>query len=227
MIDVRKELEDHIDLKYRDFHMKSVPGVSGILGVRMPDLRRIVEDICKGDWREFLERPAEFYEEHMLRGLIIAGAKMDFDERVEYTKMFLPEINNWAICDSFCGSWKVKGAQDREKLWDYCLELIDTDDEYGMRVSAVMMMGKFMDSAHIDMVLELLTKKHHDGYYYKMGAAWALSCCYIKYPEKTEPLLFIDTLDKEIRNKAIQKISDSFRVSKEDKDRLKAKKKML
>jgi 3-methyladenine DNA glycosylase AlkD len=90
-----------------------------------------------------------------------------------------------------------------------------------------MMLAHFLDDEHIDDVLRLLTTKYHRGYYYKMGAAWTLSYCYIKYPEKTEPMLFKDTLDKEIRNKTVQKISDSFRVSKEDKERLKAKKKSL
>ncbi|MCL2333218.1 MAG: hypothetical protein FWC52_00275, partial [Candidatus Methanoplasma sp.] len=78
-----------------------------------------------------------------------------------------------------------------------------------------------------DMVLELLTTKYNPGYYYKMGAAWTLSYCYIKYPDRTEPMLFGGPLDSDIRNMAIRKITDSFRVSKEDKARLKAKKKSL
>jgi len=91
----------------------------------------------------------------------------------------------------------------------------------------VMMLDHFLEDERIDEVLRLLTTKYHPGYYYRMGAAWALSFSYIKYPEKTEQALFMDSLDKDIRNKAVQKISDSFRVSKEDKERLKAKKKAL
>lgn len=227
MIDVKKELMDHADTdaKWQDFQSTVIPGATDILGVRMPAIRNISKKICKDDWRAFLNEPVKFFEERMLRALVIANAKMEFDERLDRTKKFVSEIDNWAVCDIFCGDWKVKDGPEKERLWEYCLELIETDDEFEMRVSAVMMLAHFLDDEHIDDVLRLLTVKNHKGYYYKMGAAWTLSYCYIKYPEKTEPMLFLDSLDREIRNKAVQKISDSFRVSKEDKERLKAKKK--
>ena len=39
-----------------------------------------------------------------------------------------------------------------------------------------------------------------------MGNAWALSVCYVKFPEKTRAFLEKDTLDDFTHNKAIQKI---------------------
>jgi len=227
LIDVKKELIDNSDEKRVEFQSKIIPGAENLLGVRMATLRAISKKICDDDWRSFLNEPVEYHEERMLRALVIAKAKMDFGERMDLTKKFIPEIDNWGICDSFCMEWKLKDGPDKEILWKYCLELIETDDEYKMRVFTVMALAHFLDDEHIDEALRLLTTKYHPGYYYKMGAAWALSFCYIKYPEKTEPFLFLDSLDKEIRNKAVQKISDSFRVSKEDKERLKAKKKAL
>jgi len=227
LIDVRKELIDNADKKNSEFQARVVPGADKILGVRTPVLREISKEICKDDWRAFLNEPVIFFEDRMLRALVIATAKMEFDERLGLAKMFIPEINNWAVCDIFCCEWNVKKGSDKGKLWEYCLELIEADDEFRMRVSAVMMLYHFLDDEHIDDVLRLLTTKYHPGYYYRMGAAWALSFSYIKYPEKTEVMLFRDTLDKNIRNKAVQKISDSYRVSREDKERLKLKKKAL
>jgi len=224
LIDVKRELKANADPGYKEFNTMIMPGTKEMLGVRMPVLRRISENICGDDWRSFLNEPVSFAEELMLRALVIAGAKMSFDERLDLTKKFVPEIDNWGVCDIFCGDWKAKGGRDKERLWGYCLELIETNDGFKMRISAVMMMKHFLDDEHVDEVLKLLTTKYHSEYYYKMGAAWALSTCFIKYPEKTESALFSDSLDREIRNKAVQKISDSFRVSKEDKDRLKAKK---
>ncbi|MDR2698181.1 MAG: DNA alkylation repair protein [Candidatus Methanoplasma sp.] len=225
MIDVKKELAANADQKYKEFNMVAIPGTKEMLGVRMPVLRSISKQICGGDWRSFLNEPVSFAEELMLRALVIANAEMSFGERLDLTRKFVPEIDNWGVCDIFCGDWSIKKGQEKERLWDYCGELIETCDGFKMRVSAVMMMKHFLDDEHIDDVLKLLTSKYHAEYYYKMGAAWALSECFIKYPERTEPMLFSDSLDKEIRNKAVQKISDSFRVSKEDKDRLKTKKK--
>ncbi|MDR1405214.1 MAG: DNA alkylation repair protein [Candidatus Methanoplasma sp.] len=226
-MDIRKELTDNADSGYREFHTGIIPGTADVLGVRVPVIRNIAKKICADDWRSFLSRPTDCHEERVLKALVIANAKMSFDERLELTKEFVPEIGNWAVCDLFCGDWKVKAAPDREVLWDYCLNLIETGDEFKMRISAVMMLNHFLDDEHIDDVLRILTTSYNSGYYYKMGAAWTLSYCYIKYPKKTEPLLFSESLNPEIRNKTVQKISDSFRVTKEDKERLKAKKKAL
>lgn len=225
-MDIRKELFDNADAGYKEFHQKIVGGTREIIGVRMPVLRGMSKRICKDDWRSFLDRPAVYYEECMLKALTVANAPVSVDERLKLTREFMPEIDNWALCDIFCCDWTVKG-KDKEKLWDYCAELIGTDDEYMMRISAVMMLDHFLDDDHIDMVLELLSAKYHPGYYYKMGAAWTLSVCYVRYPEKTEPVLFADSLDGEIMKMSVRKISDSFRVGKEDKARLKAKMKVV
>ena len=73
----------------------------------------------------------------------------------------------------------------------------------------------FLDAglAHI----EALTQEE---YYVRMAAAWAVSVCYVKFPEKTLPLLQRQSLPAFTQNKSIQKIRESFRVPQEDKDML-------
>ncbi|MDR3205747.1 MAG: hypothetical protein LBT41_01405, partial [Candidatus Methanoplasma sp.] len=80
---------------------------------------------------------------------------------------------------------------------------------------------------HIDRVRSVLSAADHPGYYYRMGAAWALSFCFVKFPERTEPFLFADRPDKDVRSKAIQKICDSHRVDKAVKERLKLRKRQI
>jgi len=223
---IREELYGIADPEYRDFHTKMVPGSFEVLGVKMPVLKEMSKRICKDDWRSFLEQSVKYHEEQVLNALVIATAGMTIDERLLLTKKFVPTIGDWGVCDVFCSMFKAKRTE-KKKLWEYCLELIDTDDEFMMRVSAVMMRYRFLDDEHIEEVLHLLSVKNHPGYYYKMGAAWTLSACYLIYPERTENALFSESLDKEIRNKAIQKISDSFRVSEDDKEKLKTRKKDL
>ena len=53
-----------------------------------------------------------------------------------------------------------------------------------------------------------------------MGAFGMLPVCYVKFPEKTRAFLEKDTLDDFTHNKAIQKIRESYRVSKEEKEQL-------
>ena len=53
----------------------------------------------------------------------------------------------------------------------------------------VSLMSHFLDKEHIDEILTICGKIDHDGYYVKMGNAWALSVCYVKFPEKTRAFL--------------------------------------
>ena len=55
----------------------------------------------------------------------------------------------------------------------------------------------------------------------KMAVAWAVSVCYVKFPEKTRAFLENNSMDDFTQNKSIQKIRESYRVSKEEKDALK------
>lgn len=48
------------------------------------------------------------YEEIMIRGLVTAKLKMPLAEKFVYIEEFLPYIDNWAVCDSFCTALKPK-----------------------------------------------------------------------------------------------------------------------
>lgn len=224
MIDIESELKKNEDSKYKEFHKKITCDLDVKYGVRVPVLRRIAKDICKEDWKEFLSQKATCQEWTIIKAIVVAQADMSVEERLRLTELFIPEIDNWAICDIFCSSWKVKKS-DKEKLWEYSLKQLDTNDEFRMRVGTVMILSHFIDENHIDTILEKSISNYHPGYYYRMGVAWTLSVCYVKFLEKTEIALFSNSLDQDIRNKAIQKISDSLRVDKTDKIRLKQKNK--
>ena len=71
---------------------------------------------------------------------------------------------------------------------------------------------------YIQNVLQWMNRIDHEGYYVKMAVAWALSVCYVKFPKETMLLLKENRLDDFTYNKALQKITESFRVSPEDKD---------
>ena len=53
-----------------------------------------------------------------------------------------------------------------------------------------------------------------------MAQAWLICDLYIKYPKETLKFIKQNNLNKFTHNKAINKIHDSFRVSKEDKEYL-------
>ena len=42
----------------------------------------------------------------MLQGMVIGYSKADITEMLNYIQDFIPKINNWAVCDSFCSGLK-------------------------------------------------------------------------------------------------------------------------
>ena len=74
IIDYLKNIADE---KYKIFNSGIVKDTeSEILGVRLPELRKIAKDILKGDYEGFLHNSGKtYYEEVMLRGLIAAQVK--------------------------------------------------------------------------------------------------------------------------------------------------------
>ena len=81
-------------------------------------------------------------------------------------------------------------------------------------------MDYYLTEEYIDKVLEIYNNIKNDAYYVKMAVAWALSFCYIKFPDKTIKLFKKNQLDDFTYNKALQKIIESNRISKEEKDKI-------
>ena len=81
-------------------------------------------------------------------------------------------------------------------------------------------MTYYLTDEYIEQTIQRLLEISHDGYYVKTAVAWAFSTAYIKYPEITEKVFASMRLDPQVQNKAIQKIRDSRRVSRADKDYL-------
>jgi 3-methyladenine DNA glycosylase AlkD len=214
------------DSDYRQFHSKLLPNVDiELIGVRIPQLRKIAKEIIKSDWRAFLSEyeKSNIYELVMLCGMVTAGAKCDFEEKLGYVKAFVPRINNWAVCDTFCGDLK-QVKQKPDMMYDFLQPYLTSDKEYELRFGAVILMQYYINDEYIDKVLAWYDKIRHEGYYVKMAAAWGLSVCFVKYREKTLEFLEHCSLDTFTYNKTIQKIRESYRVSNEDKEMLKGMK---
>ena len=49
---VRIRLEELSDPEYRELHSRLLPGITGNMGVRTPELRDIAKELKKSGWRE-------------------------------------------------------------------------------------------------------------------------------------------------------------------------------
>lgn len=223
---VDENLREMADEKYREFHSRLIPGVESIFyGVRVPALRKLARQLVKEDWRGFVElaKDSSVYEFNMLCGMVCALAKCDFEEKLEYMEKFIPSINNWAVCDIVCGDLKdVKNHQER--MYEFILPYLESQKEYEVRFAVVILMQYFVTDEYINDVLKIYDDIRHKGYYVKMAVAWGISICYVKYRDITLEYLASCNLEDFTYNKSVQKMIESFRVSREDKEMLRSMK---
>lgn len=221
---IRERIFDRAEEEYKKFQSKLIPGEDRILGVRMPYLRELAKEIAKEDWREYLNTAEdEYYEDIMLQGLVIGYAKSSPEEILQYTIRFVPKITNWGVCDSFCTGLKL-AKKHPQMVWDFIQPYLSSGKEFEIRFAVIMMLAHFITDQYIDQVISSLDMIHHEGYYVKMGVAWAISVCYVKYPQKTMIYLKDNGLDDFTYNKSLQKIVESYRVDQESKEILRSMK---
>ena len=227
--EVRKELKSMANPKYVEFSKKITTDTNKkMTGVRVPELRKIAQKIAKqNDWKEFIKQVNEnSFEEVMLQGFVIGYAKIDIDEKFEYIKKFVPQIDSWSICDTFCPTLKIK-QNDLEKVWKFILPYLDSNEEFEVRFAVVMMLDYYIIDNYVDLVVQKLDKVSHTGYYVQMAVAWCLAEIGIKYNKKAmEYLRGKNNLDKFTYNKTLQKMRESYRIDAEQKEILKKMKKI-
>ena len=221
-MDIKTKILNEAEKDYKKFSESLIPNIDNVLGVRIPALRKIAKEIYAETGTDYLAcSNTEYMEEVMVQGMIIGLIKDKPEKILEHVENFIPKINNWAVCDIFCGGLKFTN-KNKELVWEFIQKYLNSEKEYDKRFGLVMILGYFTDDNYIDKVFQILDNFSHEGYYARMGAAWALSICYLKQPEKTFNYLKKSKLDKWTFNKGIQKICESLRVDKNTKEVLKS-----
>ena len=104
---IREEIFELIDEDYKKFSSSLLPNINNILGVRLPELRKLAKKVAKDDWRKFIATANnQYFEEIMLEGMVLGYVKTNIEEILLYVAEFIPKIDNWSVCDSFCGGLK-------------------------------------------------------------------------------------------------------------------------
>lgn len=202
------------DLKYSNFH--SSLKVADVIGIRVPILKMIARDIVKGNYREFLSLlKNNYYEEITLYGLIVSNIK-DLESSVFYLELFKERINNWSSCDTFCSSYKIV-KKNKDFFEKYISKNINSNNFWVRRMCFVLLLDYYIEQEYLEKIFNLCDNYNTNDYYVKMAVAWLISICYIKYPDATLDYIKNNKLDDFTHNKAISKIKDSQRVSKENK----------
>ena len=142
---IEKLLFELRDEEYAQFQAKLTPSVGPelFIGVRVPEVRKLAKQLKNDPMVDaFLkELPHKYYDENMLHGLLISEIK-DYDKAVEETDLFLPYVDNWAVCDIM--SPKVF-KKHKTELIEKIREWSESSETYTIRFGIEMLMSHYLD----------------------------------------------------------------------------------
>lgn len=210
------------DLNYRQFQAKLMPTVDPeqIIGVRMPALRKLAKEL-KGtaEAESFLDAlPHRYYDENNLHGLLLC-ARSGYEETVAGLDIFLPHVDNWATCDLLSPrAFRAHPPQLPEQIRRW----LDSGDTYTVRFGLGMLLFFYLDECfrpeYLDWAAEVKSEEH----YVRMMVAWYFATALAKQYDAALPYLTSRRLEQWTHNKTIQKAVESYRITPEQKDALRA-----
>ena len=223
-MNVINELQSLQDLKYRGFQAKLIPTIdkSTIIGVRMPDLRKLAKKIDEKQAQIFMQDlPHTYYEENMLHSILISNMK-NYDDCIDHLERFLPFVDNWAVSD--CISPKIF-TKNTDKLIEKIKLWAKSSHTYTVRVAICLLMKYFLDEKFKVEYLKIATRIRSEEYYVNMMVAWFFATALAKQWDDVIFVLEDNLLDEWTHNKTIQKARESFRITPEQKQYLNSLKK--
>ncbi len=242
---IRVELEALAEGEYGKFSQGLIPGKENIIGIRLPILRERARGYAKEEWESLLEEDDLYFEETMLRGMILGYAIKDPKKLASYVEAFIPLVDNWSVCDSvFMGmsTWQ----KDRAFTWEFIQKYLYSEKEFEVRVALIIMMQhllkcdekgkkiprlrnvslsqlsdkKEVAGLYVERVLMAIDRSFMQGYYASMAASWLLAECFCCFPFHTHEFIKENKMDNVTYNKGIQKIIESKIPTDEVKDYL-------
>ena len=221
-MDITQKLFSMQDEKYRDFTAKLIPNIfkDNIIGVRLPHIRSLAKELVKsGEYTDFIKvLPHAYFEEYHLHSFIVSAIN-DFDDCISEIEKLLPYIDNWSVCDSLRPKCFSK---NKDKALVFVNKCLKSEETYTKRFAIEMLMVHFLDDDFSVDYLELVSKVEGEDYYLKMMIAWYFATAIAKQFDATLPYIENHLIkDNWTHNKAIQKATESYRVSDDKKAYLK------
>lgn len=243
---IRKRLEQLADKKYRDFSAALSPGETRMLGVRLPELRKIAKELASDDFENYFKQTSDCFEEVLIHGMMIGYATAkdkSVDRALGYIDSYIDDVSGWSICDSTCNTLTVL-RKEPERTWENIQKYIHSDKEFYVRTGYIITLfqlskidkegkwGKRLRTVDLDdiscnnenkgllteRIFESLNRNINEGYYAMMEAAWLIAEMFVVYPAATYEFLQYNELDNVTFNKAIQKICESLIPTREVKE---------
>ena len=224
-MDVASILQERSSEKLKAFSAKLLPGIeeARILGVKVPELRKVAKELLRsGEYKEFLTEKHFYVEEVILHGLMLGCAKLTIDELMRELEKFLPQADNWMVTDCTVSALKAV-EKNRDIFYLKCIEWLGSESEYIVRFAVVILLGYYLDDDFRKDIPALLARYDTDSYYINMAIAWYFSVALVKHYDEVIGLFRTRAIvNPWVHNKSIQKAVESYRISDERKAYLKS-----
>ncbi len=232
------------DPHYREGHLRIVNALPSrkVLGLHSPEIKQVAKLLSRERGAELI---AEFeacdsgglcYEETVIWGYLIDLVKLPVEQKLEMLRRYIPVLDNWAVCDSFCAHAKWLGKLPSGVLLDFLKPWFDSGREFEVRFAVVASMCYLLDSA-LDEVFELIdaldfevirseyvsVRKRPSGiqegcvvgeepYYVRMAVAWLLATALAKHRQRTIEYVRSSRLPADVIKLYVRKARESFRT---------------
>lgn len=210
---IKKFLCEHEDKANAEFQKRIVCTDYYVYGIKTP----ILEEFAKTLVAEKVnpnEIKRDSFEEILLAGMVIAKMKIVSIEKIKYFDNLVKYFDNWAHCDMI-----VSRLKRMESESEYFENLLTREGVFVKRCGIIFIMSFVLKNDVKGGLAKILSVKDED-YYIQMAQAWAIANAGVyDYDYVYKLLPSID--NKFLRNKAISKMCDSYRISKTQKDELK------
>ena len=220
---LRRALEAAAEPEYRAFSQKLLPPGTPLLGVRLPVIRKLARAQAAGDWQAYLDTAwDDSFEERMAQGMTLGLARASLAEKTPYILRFLPKIDNWSLCDSFCASLKAAKAEPEATLAliDRC---IASPEPYTARFAVVQLLMYYADAQALPGTLARLERVTAREDAAQVAVAWALSIAYKTDPARVLAFMEESRLPARTKRIACQKTLELACMRDEaERDRLRA-----
>ena len=223
------------DEKYRQGHIRIINTLTErrILGLHLPEMKQAAKTLAKqADALDILhaleqehqaDRFSLTYEETLVWGLTINALKCSWKERLSFLKRYIPVLDNWAVCDSFCCNAKWALKIPPQALWDFLLPYYQSNKEFEVRFAIVMSMCYLLKEEWLLPIFEKLQQidlpsiqseytNLPSPYYVRMGMAWLLATALAKFPNETRRFVNASSLSEDVKRLYARKAKESFKT---------------
>mgnify|MGYP003396914219 CR=1 FL=1 len=248
------------DARYREGHLRVVNALPErrVVGLHSPEIKQVAKQLSREGGEvvmpdgtrqncangaevirvfEAVQSESLCYEETVIWGYLINLEKCSLNERLAMLVRYVPVLDNWAVCDSYCAHAKWMARADKATLWAFLQRWLDSEREFEVRFAVVVSMCYFLNEGWLDRVFQRLnglkfgrikseyktvkgkpkmaqqcTVQGAEPYYVRMGVAWLLATALAKFPDETRAFVRSSKLPNDVVKLYIRKARESFRT---------------